>query len=174
LFETVGGSLSRINHLWRLELLVVLLQNGHHVRAAQHRVTKENINRLSPGGLFIETRKPRVIGATTQVEFLVQEGQIRAGAVVRHGNPGRGVGHEIHGGQARRSSSSGCLVEKGPPFVLILHCDMIRIAKVDRHPSQKDSMNIDFKPGDVVRLKSGGKDITIIRLEDEGRCRRCY
>ena len=28
-------------------------------------------------------------------------------------------------------------------------------------------MNIDFKPGDVVRHKSGGKEITIIRLEDE-------
>jgi uncharacterized protein YodC (DUF2158 family) len=44
---------------------------------------------------------------------------------------------------------------------------MIRIAKADRHPSQRDSMNTDFKPGDVVRHKSGGKDITIIRLEDE-------
>jgi uncharacterized protein YodC (DUF2158 family) len=29
------------------------------------------------------------------------------------------------------------------------------------------SMSSDFKPGDVVRHKSGGKDITIIRLEDE-------
>ena len=28
-------------------------------------------------------------------------------------------------------------------------------------------MDIDFKPGDVVRHKSGGKDITIIRLQDE-------
>jgi uncharacterized protein YodC (DUF2158 family) len=28
-------------------------------------------------------------------------------------------------------------------------------------------MNIDFKPGDVVRHKSGGKDTIIIRLEDE-------
>jgi uncharacterized protein YodC (DUF2158 family) len=28
-------------------------------------------------------------------------------------------------------------------------------------------MNIDFKPGDVVRHKSGGKEITIIRLEDK-------
>jgi hypothetical protein len=28
-------------------------------------------------------------------------------------------------------------------------------------------MNIDFKPGDVVRHKSDGKDFTIIRLEDE-------
>jgi len=44
---------------------------------------------------------------------------------------------------------------------------MIRIAKVDRRPTQRDSMNNDFKPGDVVRHKSGGKDITIIRLEDE-------
>jgi uncharacterized protein YodC (DUF2158 family) len=28
-------------------------------------------------------------------------------------------------------------------------------------------MNTDFRTGDVVRHKSGGKDITIIRLEDE-------
>jgi hypothetical protein len=44
---------------------------------------------------------------------------------------------------------------------------MIRIAKVDRYPSQRDPMNTDFNPGDVVRHKCGGKDITIIRLEDE-------
>ena len=44
---------------------------------------------------------------------------------------------------------------------------MIRTGGVDRHLSQGDSMNIDFKPGDVVRHKSGGRDITIIRLEDE-------
>jgi hypothetical protein len=28
-------------------------------------------------------------------------------------------------------------------------------------------MNIDFKPGDVVRPKSGGQDIIFIKLEDE-------
>ena len=28
-------------------------------------------------------------------------------------------------------------------------------------------MNPDFKPGDVVRHKSGGQDIIILRLEDE-------
>ena len=28
-------------------------------------------------------------------------------------------------------------------------------------------MNTNFKPGDVVRHKSGGQDIIIIRLEDE-------
>jgi uncharacterized protein YodC (DUF2158 family) len=44
---------------------------------------------------------------------------------------------------------------------------MIRTGGVDRRLSQGDSMNIDFKPGDVVRHKSGGKDVTILRLEDE-------
>jgi hypothetical protein len=47
---------------------------------------------LSLGGLFIESRKPRVVGEKTELEFLVQEGQIRAAAEVRHVNPGRGVG----------------------------------------------------------------------------------
>jgi uncharacterized protein YodC (DUF2158 family) len=32
---------------------------------------------------------------------------------------------------------------------------------------EKHSMNTDFKVGDVVRHKSGGKDITVIRIEDE-------
>ena len=68
-------------------------------------------------------------------------------------------------GEGSRSFTSG-LVEQAPPFVLILHCDMIRIVKVDGHPFQRDSMNTDFKIGDVVRHKSGGKDITIIRIED--------
>ena len=29
-------------------------------------------------------------------------------------------------------------------------------------------MNTDFKPGDIVRHRSGGQDIIIISLEDEG------
>lgn len=29
-------------------------------------------------------------------------------------------------------------------------------------------MNTDFKPGDIVRHQSGGRDTIIIRLEDEG------
>ena len=47
---------------------------------------------LSMGGLFVETLKPRAVGAPTKLDFLVQEGQIRAGAVVRHVEPGRGLG----------------------------------------------------------------------------------
>jgi hypothetical protein len=44
------------------------------------------------GGLSIETDTPTVTGMSAQLHFLVQEGQIRADAVVRHAEPGRGVG----------------------------------------------------------------------------------
>jgi hypothetical protein len=50
------------------------------------------VHDLSLGGLFFDTRKTRAIGTTVKVDFLVQEGQIRADAVVRHRLPDRGWG----------------------------------------------------------------------------------
>jgi hypothetical protein len=47
---------------------------------------------LSLGGLFVETPALRKIGTPTKVDFLVDEGQIRADAIVRHVAPGRGLG----------------------------------------------------------------------------------
>ena len=47
---------------------------------------------LSTGGLFVETAEVRDVDATIRLDFLVQEGQIRAEAVVRHVKPGRGLG----------------------------------------------------------------------------------
>ncbi len=47
---------------------------------------------LSSGGLFVQTRKTKSVGAKTNVHFLVEEGPIRAEAVVRHVKPGRGLG----------------------------------------------------------------------------------
>ena len=48
---------------------------------------------LSVGGLSIETPRIKRLGATTNLHFLVQEGQIRADAVVvRHVKPGGGLG----------------------------------------------------------------------------------
>jgi hypothetical protein len=44
------------------------------------------------GGLFIETTKPRPIGVTANLHFLVPEGEIKADAVVRHVEPNRGLG----------------------------------------------------------------------------------
>ena len=50
------------------------------------------VKNLSVGGLFIETRRRTVLGATAQIDFLVQEGQIRAEGIVKHVETGRGVG----------------------------------------------------------------------------------
>jgi hypothetical protein len=47
---------------------------------------------LSPGGLFLSTPVPPPVGAKAELDFLVQEGQIRAEAVVRHLVPGGGIG----------------------------------------------------------------------------------
>ena len=44
------------------------------------------------GGLFIETEDPKTAGTLTRLHFLVQEGQIRADAVVRHAKSGIGLG----------------------------------------------------------------------------------
>jgi hypothetical protein len=44
------------------------------------------------GGLFVETEVTRDVDTTIRLDFLVQEGQIRAEAVVRHAKPGRGLG----------------------------------------------------------------------------------
>jgi len=44
------------------------------------------------GGLFVETEVARDVDTAIRLDFLVQEGQIRAEAVVRHVKPGRGLG----------------------------------------------------------------------------------
>jgi hypothetical protein len=56
---------------------------------------REDISRvrdLGLGGLFLETKSHRAIGVATKIDFLVDEGQIRAEAVVRHIRPGNGLG----------------------------------------------------------------------------------
>jgi hypothetical protein len=47
---------------------------------------------LSMGGLFIETSTPKSEGVRARLHFLVQEGQIRADAVVRHARSATGLG----------------------------------------------------------------------------------
>ena len=56
---------------------------------------RDDISRLrdlSLGGLFFDTRKTRAVGTTLKLDFLVQEGQIRADAVVKYRLPDRGCG----------------------------------------------------------------------------------
>jgi PilZ domain len=50
------------------------------------------VRNMSVGGVFIETRTPKKIGAMTNLHFLVQEGAIRADATVRHAKEGQGMG----------------------------------------------------------------------------------
>jgi hypothetical protein len=49
------------------------------------------VGNMSLGGLFIETRASKVVGSIVKLEFLVQEGQIRADGIVRRIEPGRGL-----------------------------------------------------------------------------------
>jgi len=47
---------------------------------------------MSIGGLFLNTQLRRATGTAMKIDFLVQEGQIRPDAVVRHAVPDRGLG----------------------------------------------------------------------------------
>jgi hypothetical protein len=47
---------------------------------------------MSLGGLFLETSTSRGMGSKVKLDFLVQEGQISADAVVRRVEPGHGLG----------------------------------------------------------------------------------
>lgn len=50
------------------------------------------VRNLSFGGLFVETVDTRPVGLKATIDFLVQEGQIRADAVVRHATTPTGLG----------------------------------------------------------------------------------
>jgi hypothetical protein len=50
------------------------------------------VRNISMGGMFLETPQPKAEGVLTRLHFLVQEGQIRADAVVRHTKSGEGLG----------------------------------------------------------------------------------
>lgn len=59
---------------------------------------REDVSRvqnLSSGGLFLATPNPPPVGTKIELDFLAQEGQIRAEAVVRHIESGGGVGLKL-------------------------------------------------------------------------------
>jgi len=51
-----------------------------------------SVRDMSMGGLFLETPQTKAEGVLTRLHFLVQEGQIRADAIVRHVKSGDGLG----------------------------------------------------------------------------------
>lgn len=50
---------------------------------------------LSSEGLFLAASSPRPVGTKARVDFLVQEGQIRAEVIVRHIERGNGLGFKF-------------------------------------------------------------------------------
>jgi hypothetical protein len=92
-----GGTLAR--HLQTLtspsRRLSTRVESPQHVWVFWRCDGRDDVARvhdLSVGGAFIETPKPKDIGTATNLHFLVQEGQIRADATVRHADDGRGMG----------------------------------------------------------------------------------
>jgi hypothetical protein len=74
---------------------------------------------LSPGGLFIESPVEVNLGAPVRLDFLADEGQIRATAVVRHVKPGQGLGLKftaIHGQDCQRLADLIKRLGTGPRF----------------------------------------------------------
>src|SRR3977135_2148090 len=61
------------------------------------------IRNLSFGGILIETHTPQSVGAEAEIAFLVEEGQIRTKAVVRHVDGATGMGLQF---RKRRKNSS--------------------------------------------------------------------
>jgi c-di-GMP-binding flagellar brake protein YcgR len=53
------------------------------------------VRNLSFGGVFIATQAPPPLGDKAQIDFLVEEGQIRTRAVVRHVKGSSGTGLEF-------------------------------------------------------------------------------
>jgi len=47
---------------------------------------------MSMGGVFLDSRKIKPVGAAASLDFLVPEGHLRADAVVQHVESGRGLG----------------------------------------------------------------------------------
>jgi PilZ domain len=56
------------------------------------RADLSHVRNLNLGGIFIETPIQTSLGSSVELYFLVGEGQIRAKGVVRHAEPGNGLG----------------------------------------------------------------------------------
>jgi hypothetical protein len=71
------------------------IENSHGAWVYWNCDEREDTSRvrdLSTAGLFVETEELPDVDATIRLDFLVQEGQIRAKAIVRHVKPGSGLG----------------------------------------------------------------------------------
>lgn len=70
------------------------------------------VRNLNMGGIFIETTLKKDLGTCVELHFLVSEGQIRANAVVRHIEPGHGLGLKFTGLDDRDRLRFGALMKR--------------------------------------------------------------
>jgi hypothetical protein len=70
------------------------------------------VHDLSIGGVFIETPQAIPVGEAIELNFLVEEGQIRAQAVVRHVKLGLGLGLKFTAIRAEDRPHLGALVRR--------------------------------------------------------------
>jgi hypothetical protein len=95
----------RILHLRRSHSRVEALVNVYIFWRSDGREDVAIVKNISFSGLFIETEKSKDPGDAAELHFLVQEGQIRADAVVRRAKPGHGLGLRliaVHNNDRRR------------------------------------------------------------------------
>jgi len=103
-----------------------------------------SVGDVSFGGLLIKTRTPRPVGAPVELDFLVEEGQIRAEAVVRHLEPSGGLGLKFTAMPERDRPRLGMLITR------LRHCSRSAAAIRLRQVVPRTVLDI-FKPGDEVR-----------------------
>jgi len=77
------------------------------------------IRDLSFGGILVETHQPQSVGAKAQIDFLVEEGQIRTKAVVRHVEGACGMGLEFSGVTQDDRPRLGALLTRLRGFVSV-------------------------------------------------------
>src|SRR5207247_10461920 len=71
----------------------VAIRRGRSVECASEKlVDTARVRDVSLAGLFVATQEALAVGTTLRLDFLVQEGAIRAAGTVRHAEPGRGMG----------------------------------------------------------------------------------
>ena len=67
---------------------------------------------LSVGGVFLETKKTCPVGATVELYFLVQDGEIAANATVRYVKAGSGIGLQFKSVRGEDQASFATMVKR--------------------------------------------------------------
>jgi PilZ domain len=84
--------ISSLSYSRRLTARAQRVENAYAFWTCEGRDWLSAVRDLSVNGLFLITSVPEKVGASVKLHFLVSDGQVRAEAVVRHLEPGQGLG----------------------------------------------------------------------------------